>query len=229
MLRRVWRLFRWLIILPVVLVSFAVLFAALIVILFLVDLPRWIGHLLRFDDRMRWLVFRLVDAEEMQTFRDDYLHIIESEIPAEDMDRWGLLREIDVAQEKVERRLESGEFAISVAGGVASVGAGRFLGIRYAGAILTIVVIGFSLLVALRIVITDTLCYNGAKHRNEPIHRLVLMRAWNQGPVQKKGAVAVALLTIIAAPGNLGYKKGQQFVEQLVEWHLGPFEEWRAG
>lgn len=197
-------------------------------VLWLIDIPRKFGHFLRFEDRMRWLVFRIVDAEEMRTFRDDYLHIVESEMPEENMDRWGLLREIDAAQEQVERHLEGGEFAISVAGGLAAIVAGRYFGIEFAGMILTLLVIGFSLLVAFRIVITDTLCYKSAKHRNEPIHRLVLMRAWNQGAIRGKGGVAVALLSILVSPGGLGYRTGQDLVGRFLEWRLGSFDKWGA-
>jgi hypothetical protein len=220
--------FLGILILLLVVIAALLIVLPLLVVLWLIDIPRKVGHFLRFEDRMRWLTFRVVNAEEMRIFRDDYLHIMESEMREENMDRWGLLREIDAAQDQVQRRLEGGEFAISVAGGLAAIVAGRYFGIEYAGVILTLLVIGFSLLVAFRIVITDTLCYTSAKHRNEPIHRLVLMRAWNQGAIRGKGGVAVALLSILVSPGGLGYRKGQELVDRVLEWRLGGFDKWRA-
>lgn len=125
----------------------------LMILLWIVDVPRKVGQRLDFEGGIRAMLYRVVDLEKTRQFRNDMLHILESEVEVEgDPDRWGLLREIDKSQKEIERRLKNGEFAFSFVGGVAAFFVGNLLGIVFGGLLLTIVGLLFSLLVTARII-----------------------------------------------------------------------------
>lgn len=201
----------------------------LIILLWIVDLPRKVGQRLDFEEVIRVVLYRAVDPEEMRRFRDDMLHILESEIEVEgNLDRWGLLREIDRSQRKVEWRLKNGEFAFSFVGGLTSLVVGNLLGIVFGGILLTVVGLLFSLLVTARIIITDTLCYQSVDHRNEPIRRLALLKGWNRGPIFGSGAVGVAILSAIASRDGAGYRIGRGILKTYAEMKYGDEGKWRT-
>lgn len=210
-------------------VLFPVLLAVMI-LLWIVDVPRKVGQRLDFEGAIRSVLYRVVDPEEMRQLRDELLHILESEIEVEnDPDRWGLLREIDRSQREVERRLKNGEFAFSFVGGLTALIVTNLFGIVIGGILLTVVGLLFSLLVTARIIITDTLCYSSVTHRNDPIRRLALLKGWNRGPIFGSGAVGVAILSAFASRDGAGYIGGRWILETYAEMKYGDKDKWRVG
>lgn len=200
-----------------------------VILLWIVDVPRKVGQRLDFEDAIRGVLYRAVDPDEMRRFRDDMLHILESEVEVEDgLDRWSLLREIDKSQNEVERRLKNGEFAFSFVGGLAALAVGNLLGIVFGGILLTVVGLLFSLLVTTRIIITDILCYRSINHRDEPIRRLALLKGWNRGPIFGSGAVGVAVLSAIASRKGAGYRIGRGLLETFAQIKYGEEDKWQA-
>lgn len=229
MLNRLVTALRVTIIVLLVVVVLLPILLGLMILLWIVDVPRKVGQKLDFEGAIRALLYRAVNPEEMRRFRDDMLHILESEVEVEgDPDRWGLLREIDRSQHQVERRLKNGEFAFLFVGGLIALVVGNLLGIVFGGILLTVVGLLFSLLVTARVIVTDTLCYQSVNHRNEPIRRLVLLKGWNRGPIFGSGAVGVAILSAIASRDGVGYRFGRTILETYAEMKYGDEDKWRA-
>jgi hypothetical protein len=201
----------------------------LVVLLWLVDVPRRIGQRLDFENAVRKMLYWVVDPEEMLRLRDDMLHIVESEMEVEDgLDRWGLLREIDSSQGEIEQRLKNGEFAFSFIGGLVALIVGNLFGIAFGGLLLTIVGLLFSILVTARIIISDTLCYRSTNHRHESIRRLALLKGWNRGPIYGSGAVGVAILSAIASTDGAGYRFGREILEIYAGLQYSGEDKWRT-
>ncbi|AJF24643.1 MULTISPECIES: hypothetical protein [unclassified Haloarcula] len=196
--------------------------------LVLIDLPRRVGEVINFDDAIRVVLFRFSDPEEMREFRDDVLHIVESENENSGSDRWSLLREMDKAESEIENRIRNGEFAFSFAGGISALLVGNVFGISYGGVVITIVVLVFSLLVSARIIVTDILCYEPVKHRNDPIERLEILYAWNTSAAMKQGAVGIAILTAFASRSEQGYRVGIWLLDTIANMLYSDDDRWRV-
>lgn len=229
MLNRVWTAIRVSVILIAVVSILIPLLIGITVFLWIVDVPRKVGQYLTLEEAIRRLAFRIFDPHEMRAFRDDMLHIIESEIDeGEKWDRWGLLRDIDTAQDEIEDRLKDGEFAFTFGGGIAALIVGNVFGLTYGGIVLTIVGLLFSFVVALRIIITDALCYQSINHQDDSLRHLAILKGWNRGPVFGKGAMSIAILSMIASRGGAGYRLGTELLELFAEWKIRGEEKWRV-
>jgi hypothetical protein len=205
------------------------LLLGLSIVLYVTDIPRKIGSHLTFEEIIRNVLFSVLNPQEMRNFRDDILHILESEIDEnKDWDRWGLLREIDTAQNDIEDRLKDGEFAFTFVGGATAIIIGNVLGLVYGGIVMSIVGLIFSLLVAVRVIITDTLCYQSVGHRDDPLPRLALLKGWNRGPIFGTGAVGVAILSVVASRGGTGYRCGIRLLENVAEIQYSDSDRWRV-
>jgi hypothetical protein len=204
-----------------------ILLALLTILMMIMNLPRKVGEKLNFEQSIRKVVYRIVDPEKMRWLRDDMLHIMESELEIEeDLDRWGLLREIDKSQEEIEKQLRDGESAFSLIGTISALIIGSMFSIELGGIILTLVVLIFSFLVSIRIIITDTLCYQSVNHRNDPLHRLVLLKGWNRGPIFKSGVIWTAVLSVIATKSD--YRLGRGVLRRYAEMKYDDEDKWRA-
>ena len=118
MRNRLWSTIRFIIALISALVLLFPILMGILLILWIVDIPRKVGRHLAFEDAIRTILFKVFDPEKMQDFRDDVLHIVESEIDDnQNWERWGLLRGIETAQDEIEKILKDGEFAFTFLGG----------------------------------------------------------------------------------------------------------------
>jgi hypothetical protein len=199
------------------------------IFLWIFDVPRKVGQRLDFEGAIRAILYRVVDPQEMRRFRDETLHILESEVEVEGKpDRWGILREIDESQSEIERRLKNGEFAFSFIGSIAALIVGNLLGIVIGGILLTVVGLLFSFLVTSRIIITDVLCFRSINVRNEPMRRLMLFKGWNRGPIFGSGAIGVAVVSAIASRDGMGYRLGRKIMESYAVKKYGGENKWRA-
>lgn len=229
MLNRLQTVLRAAIIIVSLLILLPLVLIGLLIVLWIIDIPRKVGQYFDFEGAIRRVLYRVIDPEEMRFFRDDMLHIMESEVEMEEgLDRWGLLREIDKSQQEIELRLKNGEFAFSFVGGVVALLVGNVLGIVYGGVVLTLVGLLFSFLVTVRIIITDTLCYKSINHRNEPVRRLALLKGWNTGPIFGTGAVGVAVLSAVSSRDRGGYHLGRRILETIAGVMYGGEDKWRV-
>ncbi|WP_217630174.1 hypothetical protein [Halorientalis regularis] len=138
------------------------LLAVISIFLYVMDLPRKVGEIVSFDSAIRLVIFRISSPDEMRSFRDDVLHILESGIKDPGTDRWSLLHEMDDAKDEIEEKLRNGEFAFSFVGTITALLMGNVFGIVFGAVIITIVGLIFSFLVSARIIVTDVLCYERA-------------------------------------------------------------------
>lgn len=210
---------RWLI---AVLVAIPVIIS-LIVLLRLIgaisSIPVTIGKRIDIESFARRIVERSVDMEITYQFRDDVLYIMEeqfyrSDIDSEKLDRWSLLRQIDNHRDEAIENLKTGETILSIGGAILSVTIGIWTDIRFVGVGLTLVVILFSLLVVLRVVVTDLLSYRSTEVRNDSLELLLLKQSWNENQINYGSSVVWASLLITASSSEVGYRSGMQ----LVQW-----------
>lgn len=227
MFKEILRFIKVVLLLVVALLLFVVSIVFLKILLFIFDLPRKVGHILDLESLIANLINRVADPQEMRSNRDQILHILESEIEFEDeLDRWGLLRQIDNSQTVIENRLKNGEFAFSFLGGIAALIVGNGFGLVSAGIVLTIVVILVSLIVASRIIITDTLRYRSVEVRDEPLNRLALYKAWNEGALGQTGAIAVAVFTALTRKNSHTLELAIGILELVAVIMYGGNDKW---
>jgi hypothetical protein len=182
--------------------------------------PVAVGRRLNVASPAHTLVNRLTDVEVAYTFRDELLYLMEeqvyrTDIETDEFDRWGLLRQIDRNREAAIEDLQTGEFVFSVGGSVLSIALGLWVDIRYAGIGLALIAIGFSILVVLRVVVTDLLSYRSHEVRNDSIPLLVLKRGWNETQINHGSSLLFASVLITASSSDFGYALGMRIVERL--------------
>jgi len=227
MLNQVLRFIKVIVLLVAAMLLFISSIVVLKIILFIFDLPRKVGSILDFESLITRIIYRFADPQEMRSNRDQILHIIESEKESEDgLDRWGLLSQIDNSQTQIESRLKNGEFAFSFLGGITALIVGNGLGLVSAGIVLTVVVILVSLIVASRVIITDTLRYRSVEVRDEPLNRLVLYKAWNEGALGQTGAIAVGVFTVLTRKNSYSLDLAIGILELVAVAMYGRKDKW---
>lgn len=184
------------------------------------SLPVMIGRNVSVEHLAMKIVYRVVDVDRALTFRDDLLLIFEerfrwSDEYDMDLDRWGLLRQIDLHYEKSKKELREGEFVLSLLGGFLAVVVGVLYNFRYAGVVLAVVILFFSILVVLRVVITELLSYTSFNVKDEPVERLVLYKGWNAAQVNHSSSVVVATLFVALSSSEIGYDLGLDIIDAV--------------
>ncbi|WP_256301142.1 hypothetical protein [Haloarchaeobius salinus] len=212
-------------------VVFLLLFPLLVlisVLLWVLDLPRRLGEAVNIEEIIRRIIFHIGDPDEMRRFRDDVLHIVESENKDSGADRWSLLREMDQAKVKIEKTLQNGEFAFTFIGGVSALLVGNVFGVAFGGIVISLVALIFSILVTARTIVTEVLCYDSIEHRNDPMEKLEVLHAWNTRAALKKGAVGIAILTAFASRSKYGYQTGIQILDFVANALYSNDDKWQA-
>lgn len=229
-----WRRLRWFIAgiaaLPFIIVGVIILRIAGLIS----SIPVVLGRRVSVEDMAMKVVYRIVDIDRVHRFRDDLLYILEeryrwSEEFDADLDRWSLLRQIDLNLEATKKHLREGEFVLSLGGGLLSVVIGGIYGFRLAGIVLALVILFFSVLVVLRVVITEVLSYDSLEVRDEPLEKLILIRGWNAVQVNHSTALILATFLFSISSSDLGYNLGLEFTDWFGR-NAAPFENdrWRA-
>lgn len=182
--------------------------------------PVAIGKRVDVEEAARKLVHLAVDIEIAYQFRDDLLlimeeHIYQSELNPDDYDRWGLLRQIDSHREEAIENLQTGELVLSIGGAIVSIIVGLLVDVRLIGIGLTVVLIFLSILVILRVVVTDLLSYRSGEVRNDNIESLLLKRGWNENQINHGSALVWATILLTTSSSERGYELGLKFVEKL--------------
>lgn len=179
------------------------------------SVPVAIGKRIDPEKPARILVNRVVNMDIAHQFRDDLLHLMEeqiyhSDINADELDRWGLLRQIDKDREEAIADLQTGEFMLSLGGAIITIGIGVWGDVRFAGIGLTIILIFFSVLVVLRVVVTDLLSYRSNEARHDRIELLALKQGWNETQINHGSSLVLASVLLTASSSNWGYSLGMR-------------------
>ncbi|WP_434521958.1 hypothetical protein [Halorubrum sp. AS12] len=186
------------------------------------SLPAWLGRQIRVNQFAERIVQRVVEIDRAHQFRDDLMFLLEEharkeKFDFEGYDRWGLLRLIDQRREESKASLRNGEFAISFLGGFVTILAGIYINIQIAGILLTALVLLFSLLVILRIVVTDILSYQSHNVQNESIEMLVMMASWNENQINHGASLVMAAILVCFSSSDIGYQIGLEVVDRFAE------------
>lgn len=184
------------------------------------SVPVAIGKRINAERLARILVNRVVDMEVAYQFRDDLLYLMEEEIyhariDSDELDRWGLLRQIDEDREEAVEDLQTGEFTLSMGGAILSIGIGVWGDIRFAGLGLTIILVFFSILVVLRVVVTDLLSYRSHEVRHDRIELLALKRGWNETQINHGSSLVLASILLTTSSSDWGYELGMRIIERF--------------
>lgn len=184
------------------------------------SIPVTVGKRVNVEGFARGLVNRAVDVQVAYDFRDDLLlimeeHVYQLELDPDEYDRWSLLRQIDEHREEAIDDLQTGESVLSMGGAIVSISLGAWLDIRYVGIGLTVVLFFFSILVVLRVVVTDLLSYRSRDVRNDSIESLLLKRGWNETQINHGTSLVLASILLTASSSEWGYELGLKFVERF--------------
>ena len=184
------------------------------------SIPVAVGKSVNVEGFARGLVNRAVDVGVAYEFRDDLLlimeeHVHQSDLDPDEYDRWGLLRQIDEHREEAIDDLQTGESVLSIGGAIVSIALGAWFDIRYVGIGLTVVLLFFSILVVLRVVVTDLLSYRSREVRNDSIESLLLKRGWNETQINHGTSLVLASILLTASSSEWGYELGLRIVEQF--------------
>jgi len=210
----------------------------------LTAVPELVGNKISIERRFEDFVYWLVDVDELHSFRDDMLLIMIEHLESNDeldiegmerpedldeLDEWGLIRVMQRGREDAQNRLREGEFILSFVGALATVIIGQLAGLTFAAVLLTILLLVFSLLVSIRIVVTDLLAYRRSEVKGYPEIWLAMMAGWNKNQIGHNTSMMIAAVFIVFSASGLGYKIGMR----VVEWfglRSNPIEErkWRA-
>lgn len=184
------------------------------------SIPAWLGDRINVERVTKQVVYGFVDIDKAHQFREDLMMLMEehgknAKFNFEDFDRWGLLRTIDLRREKAKADLRNGEFIISFIGGLITILVGIFVNIQVAGILLAALVLLFSLLVILRVVVTDILSYQSHNVDHESIEMLALMAGWNEKQINHGTSLVMAALLLSFSSSDLGYRIGMRIVDQF--------------
>jgi hypothetical protein len=204
----------------VILVAGIILIPILLIIIissFIASIPSRIGERIAVENWIyRWLD-RILDLDLMRDFRDDIYQRIRPHVEfTEDLDRWWVLREMEQSKQRNDRALQSGEYTIAFMFAVGSIVLDNSLYGIPMSLILSVLAIGFSGMVLVRVVTIRVLAFDPDTHQEESTHELGVRMAFNKGPLSRGSSVGLAILTLlIGIVGNRGYGYGLD----LIEWY----------
>lgn len=184
---------------------------------FIASIPSRIGERVTVENWIyRWLD-RILDLDLMRDFRDDIYHRIRPHVEfTEDLDRWWILREMEQSKQRNDRALQSGEYTIAFVFAVGSIVLDNSLYGIPMSLILSVLAIGFSGMVLIRVVTIRVLAFDPDTHQEESTHELAVRMAFNKGPLSRGSSIGLALLTLlIGLVGSRGYSRGLD----LIEWY----------
>lgn len=171
-----------------------------------------------------------LDIQLMQQFRDDIFHRIRPHIDFnEELERWWVLREMELSIERTNTALQSGEYAIAVSLAVGSIVLDTPVFGISVGVLLTVLATLLSALIITRVVAIKILAFRPETHLEESTHELSVRMAFNRGPLAQGSSIAIALLTLfIGFSRGIGYDRGLEIIEWAAEKsHPDSGERWR--
>jgi hypothetical protein len=153
----------------------------------------------------------------MQMFRDDMLQIFARQFDIdENTDRDWMLQEMGNAADRVDKQLRNGRIAVAFIGAVVSIAFAFVTSAQNTGILITVFALIISLASFVRVVIIEILAYD-PKLFLEYSHRDIAFRmGWNRGPINGRGAILVALATVVVGIDNRGYQLGKWVLEEVL-------------
>lgn len=182
------------------------------------NIPARIGRHISVDTAAKWVVYKSVDVEIAHRFRDDLLFLIAerakeaSEYP-EKVDRWSVIRMAEIHRQNAISQLRDGEFLLSLIGGMVSVAIGLYFDAKYAGIGIAVLILILSILVVLRIVVTEILSYRRVDLVNESEKMLLVKSGWNKTQMSHGTSLVLAAVLLTFASSEQGYNLGLRFVD----------------
>lgn len=179
------------------------------------------------------VVDRFIGKDLLIAIRDD---LIEVYIPVldlpknEGLDKWGMMREADRAQEIAQDRLVGGESVLTFVGGIVSVLASPVTGL---GPAIALFLIFLSITVALRVVAINILAFDSLYYRYLSTKEMIIMRGWNCGPINGKEVwlflLLSLLLSVFAKPGTSRYNFSMSILADLTAARAGrTLDKWQT-
>lgn len=186
---------------------------------YIASIPSRVGEQIAVENWIYHGLDRTLDLNRMRDFRDDIFHRIRPHLElTEDPDRWWVLREMELSRQRNDRALQSGEYTIAFVFAVGSIVFDNSLNGVPMSLILSVLAIGFSGMVLVRVVTSRILAFDPDTHQEEPTHELAVRMAFNKGPLSHGSSIGLALLTLlVGAVGDRGYSRGLDFIEWFAE------------
>jgi len=198
---------------------------------YLASIPSRVGRQFPIENWIYQGMGRILDLDLMSQFRDDIFHRIRPHIePAEDYERWWVIREMDLSIERTDSALQSGEYILVIVLAFGSVFIDSSLYGVPISVFLTFLAVGLSGMILVRITILKVLVFRSEVHLEEPTHDLIVRMAFNRGPFSNGASIGIALLTLlIGITRGQGYKLGLDIVEWFAaKTHPEDPEKWHA-
>jgi len=222
-----------------VLVAIAIIVAGLVALalslllwmgLWILNLPNRVGKRWGFETWFRAGLYRVVDRESLISLREEFLEVMHPKKSyPEELDEWGLRREIDRNRREAIEDLRDGEQLIAVIGGVTAIVTGTVLGLAGAGVVVTLVVLFYTFAVTLRILVVDSLAYSGTERPGASVRQLGKMATWNHGPLRGKGGMAVVFGSIISPLSPPGQQLGMELFDRISSHRFDyNTDKWRS-
>ena len=185
---------------------------------YIVAIPSWIGARAPIEAWIQRGMDFVLDLQLMRQFRDDIFHRIRPYIVfSEELERWWVIREMELSIERTNSALQSGEYTLAILLAVGSIVLDTPIFGVPVGLLLTFLAIGLSALTIVRLVAIKVLAFRPETHLEEPTHELAVRMAFNRGPLSQGSSIAIALLTLfIGLSRGVGYNTGLEIVEQIA-------------
>lgn len=210
---------------PALLILFGFLLISIIVVL-LSSIPAWVGKLFPIDDWIRAGVNRWLDIQRMQMFRDDMLQIFARQFDIdENTDRDWMLQEMGNATDRVDKQLRNGRIAVALTGAGVSITFAFVKSAQYAGILITVFGLIISLASFVRVVIIEILAYDPEQFLEYPHKDIAFRMGWNRGPINGRGAILVALATVVVGIDDRGYQLGKWVLEEVLAGRFSDADE----
>lgn len=179
------------------------------------SIPSRLGEYAPVEDIIFRVMNWMFDFELMRQFRDDIFHRIRPHIElTEDLDRWWIIREMELALDRTERTLQSGEYTLVVVLATGSVFIDASLWGIPMSVVLTFLAVSLSGLIIARLAAIRVLAFRPEVYLEDSTHDLAVRMAFNKGPLSRGSSVAIAILALfIGVTGGRGYEIGLGIVE----------------
>lgn len=183
-------------------IPYTILLVVSFIILQLMDVPRKLGEVVGFESLLKDILYSIVTKAELIYWREEYLASINTtKSHEEDIERWGLLRLIDLERQRVIDDLREGEQLIAIGGGVTSLVVANIFSINAGGLFLTIIAVMYSIVVSFRILVVEALSYSSLNNTHKPLEELAKMKFWNEGPLQSIEGIGIVVVSLIDSGG----------------------------
>jgi hypothetical protein len=173
------------------------------------------------------VIDRVFGVQRIQQLREDSFEIAYSVLDfEEELDQWGILREMENAQIETRSKIRDGELIIVVLISLFGIYSGLTNDLTLPVLVITGLGVVLSVLNLLRIVSADILYYKSIRYATKPVDRLLVLRSMNivTGKSQVVGAL---LLLSLLMRRNDAYEFGLGLFSEISMHYYGNGRRWR--